>query len=196
MFQWLDLEEQEVFLRAAHQRLFAPQTFAQRRAAELGFLAKLLDEVPQSPDRLPYVQRAEYDKRRPTEAPDAPLSARLVERYGSWRKACYVAWGLLPDGSNRYIKGPVTGRPRPAPYTREEAVASVLQCAEAIGHIPSSGEYHTWQLACRRRAREQGRSVRLARYGSMLNLIAPDRTRRNGWQLVVERIFGVSSHDT
>jgi hypothetical protein len=57
----------------------------------------LLDDEPQYPDRPPYVERSLYDEGRSKEASDSPPSARLIERYGGWPRACRAAWGLLSD---------------------------------------------------------------------------------------------------
>ena len=84
--------------RALHANLNAPPTAADYRVKELGFLARLLDEKPQPPDRLPYIARKLYEARRATDAAFAPPAARLQERFGSWSRACHAAWGLLEDG--------------------------------------------------------------------------------------------------
>jgi hypothetical protein len=176
--------------RALHARLNAPPTPAERRVAELRYLTRLLEERPQYPERPPYVPRTVYDERRASEAPDAPPSARLTERYGSWARACRAAWGLLSDG--RYFgKAQPWPRPpgRPANFTVEEAVASVQECATALGRIPSSHEYTLWVVNRRARARASGEPCRIAKIDAVLRLLAPDRGKGDGWRLVVARVF-------
>ena len=194
MLAVLDDDARETLARALHQHVHAPPSAAKRRVAELGFLARLLNEQPQPPDRLPYVSRKLYDQRRESGAPDAPLSARLQERFGSWQRACHAAWGLLSDGRSWGPGEPWSRPPRhPKNYTVDEVVASVRACAEAVGHIPSSGEFHWWVINRRARARQRGESTRpFAPYASVMRLVAPDRRGGNGWRLVVKRVFGDS----
>jgi len=131
-----------------------------------------------------------YDARRPKEALNAPPSARLTERYGSWPRARRAAWGLLEDG--RYF-GDAHPWPNQAKrrhvYTVDEAAASVRECAAAVGRIPSSFVYLHWGINRRARARASGESCRIAGHQTVLRLLAPDRSKGNGWRLVVERVF-------
>lgn len=157
-------------------------------------MADLLDEHVQPPSRLPYVSRKLYDQRRPTQAPDAPLSARLQEKFGSWPRVCHAAWGLLEDGRSfglgqRWARVP----PSPKRYDTKEAAASVRACAEAVGRITSSFEYHMWVIARRARARSAGETIRIATIGSVYRRLAPDRANGNGWRLVVARVFCAGS---
>jgi hypothetical protein len=175
--------------RALHAKLNAPPTPAERRIAELRYLTALLEEVPQYPGRPPYVPRTVYDQRRTEGVRHAPPSARLTERYGSWPRACRAAWGLLQDG--RYW-----GDDQPWPhvgggtvYTHDEVAAGVRECADVIGRIPSSWEYHTWGINRRARARARGEPCRIATYITVLRVLAPDRSNRNGWGLVVACVF-------
>lgn len=178
--------------RALRAKLNAPPTAAERRVDELRFLAQLLDELPQPPDRPPYVARKVYDQRRALEAQEAPPSGRLQRRYGTWVSACAAAWGLREDG--RWI-GAAQPWPRPGRrrknYSAEEAKASVRRCRERIGHVPSSSEYHAWIGIRRARARAEGQDVSpYVLVSTVYRLLAPDRTDRNGWRLVKERVFG------
>jgi hypothetical protein len=196
MFRRLDPERRERFLRAVHQHLNAPEAASERRWRELGFLATLLDEVPQPPETLPYIERHVYEKRRPTEAPEAPRAAWLCERYGSWKRACYAAWGLLDDGSRRwgsYEPRLPPGHKRVTRYTTDECIRTVEECAKALGSIPSSWDFHRWTLARRRRAKAAGMPIRLAGYNAVLRQLAPERTHRDGWTIVVEKVFGRST---
>ena len=184
--------DRETFARALHQHVHAPASAAERRVRELGFLAQLLDEQPQPPERLPFVERKHYDQRRKTEAPDAPTSAWLVERFGSWKRVCWAAWSLLPDGrkpmgGTPHPRSPPR-RPRPAEYTVAEAINSVLACAAALGRTPSSRDYHRWSLSQKRRARETGHESRIARMSIVLRLLAPKNPPpRTKWKLARDR---------
>lgn len=178
--------------RALRAKLNTPPTAAERRINELRFLAQLLDEQPQPPGRAPYVARKLYDKRRAAEGSEPPPSGRLQRRFGSWARACQAAWGLLEDG--RWI-GDAQPWPRPARrrknYSVEEARASVRQCRERVGHIPSSSEYHEWIGTRRARARAEGHDIsQFVLVSTVYRLLAPDRANRNGWRLVTERVFG------
>ena len=99
--------------------LFPEQTARERRVAELGFLASLLrDRPPREGSKYPVISRAEYETRRPR---DAPRGATLVWRYRSWPSACHAASSLLPDGRwlERGRPWPTAnrGRRREKPYT-------------------------------------------------------------------------------
>jgi hypothetical protein len=196
MLDRLDSTARQEFAQRLHQRVHAPEAAAERRLADLGFLTRLLDEQPQRPDRLAYIERKTYEQRRPLEAPNAPLSARLVERYGSWHRACFAAWGLLNDGRNRFgtrrPPGTLPGRHRPPAYTADECFSSVRACAAALGKIPSSFEYHLWKIERTRRAKQLGQHVRLPHYRAVIRELAPDRPRRGGWTAVVAIVFGGS----
>jgi len=177
--------------RALHAKLNAPPAAAELRVRELGFLMRLLEERPQYPERLPSMSRKLYDARRTQNPTAAPPSARLQERYGSWIRACYAAWGLLEDGRS-WGPGEPWSKPtrHPRNYQLDEAIASVRHCADALGHIPSSSEYHEWILNRRRRARQMGQSTRpFVHYSSVMRLLAPDRFGGNGWRLVISRVL-------
>jgi hypothetical protein len=189
LIEHLSPEGLQAIGRALHAKLNAPPTPAERRVAELRYLTTLLEERPQYPERPPYVPRTLYDERRPAEAPAAPPSARLTERYGSWPRACRAAWGLLKDG--RYVGD---GQPwpygaKPPKYTLSEAIASINECALALGRIPSSHEYTEWVVNRRARARATGATHRIVKIDAVLRLLAPDRSGGNGWKLVIARVF-------
>lgn len=178
--------------RALHAKVNAPPTAVERRVKALRLLARVLDEQPQYPDRLPIIPRKVYDARRSEDPSLGPPSARLQERFGSWARACHAAWGLLDDGRS-WGKGEPWSRPprHPTNYELGEAVASVRNCAAALRHLPSSSEYHGWVLNRRAQARAGGESTRpFAHYASVLRLLAPERSSGNGWRLVTARVFG------
>jgi hypothetical protein len=178
---------------ALHARLYAPAEAKERRWKELGMLAVLLEEHLQPATKLPYVERQHYEARRVTGSRDAPPAARLQERYGSWKRACYAAWTLKPDGSwieaGRPWPSYILGKPRNDPYTVEECVETVRACAEALGRIPSSYDFFRWRQNRVARGRRRGAPVRLARYDVILKLLAPHRGKRDGWQIVLETVF-------
>lgn len=194
MIGFLTADQRRTLARCLHQQLNAPPGAEERRITELGFLSQLLNGVPQLPEQLPYFPRQEYGERRATEAPDAPAAAALVKKYGSWRRVCWAAWGVLPDG--RKAIGSMAsvqsfpGKPRPARYSIDECVQSVQACATAIGKIPSAGNYKDWQTSVKRRATDQGQSVRIAGSAAVLDRLAPDRVRGSGWRIVISRVFG------
>jgi hypothetical protein len=174
-----------------HQHVNASASAATSRIQELGFLAQLLEGIPQRPDRLPYVERQFYDERRSHESPASPSSASLVRRYGSWARAAHAAFGMLADGRNAMGGFPwplaVPGKASPPKYTAEECLRSIQECAEAIGHVPSSAEYHRWQLAVKRIARTAGRTARLAPPSVIVRELAPDRNPGGGWSIALKR---------
>jgi hypothetical protein len=156
----------EVVLRA---KLRAAPTRREVREHELGALNAMLAEAGKLGHPRPRVARGDYDRDRPD---DAPLSARLVDRYGSWFKACQAASSLKLGGGTK-------GAPRPWPnknrggtrgpqFTREEIIEAVIRCAAAVDRIPSSNLYYDWSARERRRARERGgRMPRLPAQGSV-----------------------------
>jgi hypothetical protein len=192
MLATLDDDRRTTLARAFHQHLNALLPASERRVAELGFLARLLGEQLQDPDHLPYIARKLYDVRRSANPSLGPSSAALQKRFGSWARACHAAWGLLDDGRSWGPGQPWPRPPRhPQNYEKDDATRSVRACTSAIGHIPSSFEYHRWVINRRARARGTGTPVRpYVPIRTVYRLIAPDRSDRNGWQLVIARLFG------
>lgn len=176
---------QEVAL-LLHAKLHTPALARERRVAELGFLATLLAEVPQPPEELPYIERQHYDERRAKASSPSPLSARLTERYTSWKRACYAAWTLLDDG--RWTEGglpwpaSLPGKTQQPPYTREEAIASIRLCRDALGRVPSSAAYTRWRQNRIHRAHTRGDAIRLTSHVRIINLLAPNEPSRRRWK--------------
>jgi hypothetical protein len=193
MEQWQALED---VARALHAHLYEPKTAAARRVAELGFLAEVLRVHPQDPRRLPTVKEEIYDEQRIARAPGAPIAETLARHYGGWKRACYAAYGLRIDGSKSEPGTPwptaLPGKALPSSYTRDECVASVVACAEAIGRIPTSTMYAEWRLNRFARARERGENVRLASPRRILATLAPERGHRDGWKIVRRKVFAES----
>jgi hypothetical protein len=156
--------------RALRLRLFPSARPMDERVVELGFLAELLAELLPPASRDPEgaaprrIDRTIYDTRRPAEAPGAPPSARLVERYGSWMNASRAADGLLADG--RYLgtskpwRTPARGQARADVYTREEVRAAIRACALELGCRPTANVYYEWARRKRARARQIGAQAR------------------------------------
>ena len=189
MLDVLEPDGREALARALHAQVHAPATAAERRWAELGLLARLLDEHPQKA-AVPYVKRQVYD--RAAEAAEAPPSERLVERFGSWRRVCWAAWGLLSDGRSAMGGLPYQlNRPDRRgyrPYTVEEALASVCACSEALRRLPSSSAYHKWAREKKQQARASGQESRVVRMSIVLRLLAPaDAPPREKWLMARAR---------
>jgi hypothetical protein len=179
---------------ALHARLNAPESALKRRVAELGFLAAQLEEHPQNPNVLPSLRQEIYDETRRRAAPKAPSSEVLAKRYGSWKRACYAAYGLRIDGSKNApgLPWPAmwSGKSATGKYTRAECVASVELCGAAIGRRPTSFAYNEWRINRLARARAKGEDIRVASVGRILAVLAPERGDRNGWQIVLAKVFG------
>jgi hypothetical protein len=195
MLAVLPKELREEFAMTLYRVVNAPPPAGKGRVLELHFLARLLDERPQPPETLPYVERTEYDARRRAESESAaPSSSRLVKRYGSWQLACYAAFGIRDDGRRAFGEAPWLRRPigegKPKKFTTEECIAAVQECAVALGHVPSGKEFQQWQLAMKRSARALGRTARVASLRAVLRELAPARGQGLGWKAVVQTIFG------
>lgn len=155
-----DLAELE---RAMRLELVPQPTAAERRSNELGRLASILNPLPLPPYlTFPVIERELYDERR---SGGDPLSARLIERFGSWRRACYHAYGLLEDGRSRGPGNPwpmpLRGKTMPLPYERHEIRAAIRACALALCVRPSSSTFFDWVAAKRSRALARGLILRL-----------------------------------
>jgi len=186
-------------------RLSAPggaATAAQRRWAELGFLAILLDNRAPNLAGFAIIERSRYDKARDShllkpwrqagvDLPGTPpASAVLQQRYGSWPAACYAADELQPDGSMRGW-----GRPWPAPcrgkgtgpeaYAFEEILNGPRVCAFSIGRVPSSSDYLRWSLHERALARERGLVSRIPNVRTIYLRFPGPPGSRNRWQKVI-----------
>jgi hypothetical protein len=168
MLDTLELPALTELERVLRIQLADTPTAAERRVAELGFLAELMSEAHQrwSPELLPQlgdprrIDRSTYDELQPVEAPGTPSSKRLVERYGSWMKACRAADGLLTDGRQHGPGLPWRnvnrGRPRTPKYTREEINAAIRRCARELNRIPGANDYATWVTAKKAKQRANG----------------------------------------
>jgi hypothetical protein len=140
-------------------------TPAERRAAELGVLAEMLSQITPEPGwTYAMIEQAEYDARRP---PDAPSGRSLSESYGSWKRACKAAYGLKPDGRtlgrshHAWPHHPGRGQPRVSEYIFDEVIRAVRRCGLELACRPTSTTYMRWSEAKRRLAREHGLTVRI-----------------------------------
>src|SRR5215211_3628757 len=136
---------------------------AQERIAELGALARLLRAHGSrgAADPFSTVARGSYDRERPS---GAPSGRRLVERYGSWRKACRAADGLLPDGRSTGPGKPWRSHAGAGParvYSDADLVDAVRACAASLRRRPSSSDYYRWWRARRAYLRRVGSAQRM-----------------------------------
>jgi hypothetical protein len=134
------------------------ETPVERRVRRLGFLARMIKNTGSAqPPRI------EYDEQRPA---GTPSGQELVYEYGSWRKACRAADGLLPDGrilrasGDTAVRGARIGRKTEA-YTRNEITNAIRRCALATGRKPTSLAYERWRereiAAAKRTGRDRPR---------------------------------------
>ncbi len=164
MLDGLNPEAVSELERALSLKLTVSPSAAERRVRELGALATLLGRQPAVPDdpddKIPSVEIDAYERFREEYAVDAPDHRRLVERYGSWLKACRAAFELLPDGRFRGSANPwpspTRGKPRVRAYTKEELHAAIRRCALELARAPSSGDFHRWTREKKRLARFAG----------------------------------------
>jgi hypothetical protein len=173
---------------ALHSRLYAPLTAKERRVADFGLLAVILDEELQLPDRLPRIKQETYEQERDRRGQAAPSSETLVRRYGSWKRACFAAWTVRIDGSRAAgwygeFLAPVNHSTKA--FTTDECVQAIHACASAIRRSPSSHDYLRWRGNLLRRARTSGADVRIPSVSRILKLLAPERGERDGWQLAL-----------
>jgi hypothetical protein len=154
-------------------------TPARQRRSELGYLAELMDRSQRAGHH--HIERSTYDRDRPG---DAPSSAALVRKFGSWRRACRAASsGLKVTGKKGggaplpWIGGP-PGSSRPPPYTREEVAAAIRACARDLGRRPTAYEYDRWVRTKRARARAAGTILRLPRLPEIHRVFPTGKWRR------------------
>ncbi len=144
-------------MRAVALKLSPIPTASDRREEELGLLHSMLEEAGCTEAGIRRIPRIDYDARR---SPPSPPSKVLVERYGSWLRACQAAAGLRAPKGEQAGRRPwsirTLGNRRPPAYTRDEVLDAVRRCAVAVDRIPSSNVYYRWAAYWHRRAREEG----------------------------------------
>jgi hypothetical protein len=161
-------------------------TAADRRAAELGALASMLNmRAPARGWTYSTIGQAEYEKRRPDDAPPASV---LAERYDGWKRACKAAYGLKPDGrtlgrSHHAWPHPGRGRPWIEPYTVDEVVRAIRRCGLELACRPSSTTYVRWSATKRRLARENNKDVRIPNINAVYRHFGPRWSgARDAWR--------------
>ena len=109
--------------------------------ARLGLLLELLLG---SEGEFPTVRN--YESARSLARVDWPSASRLVRTYGSWVASVKAALTLGAAGSTR---SKVSSYPS-HPYSRDEALYSLVQFDHALGHWPTSfSEYGAWATVSR-----------------------------------------------
>jgi hypothetical protein len=156
---------------------FSPSARLQR---DLSFAAELLRPIP---PRLgwsfAYAPRNRYDRQRP---PDAPSSASLVARYGSWVEVCRRAYGLVGERSRRglhFAPRQARGNCNAQEYSQEDAAAGLRACARELNRPPSRHAYTHWRAAT-----ERGRRGTHGRPCS--SVIVRLYSERGGWLAALE----------
>jgi hypothetical protein len=185
------------YAAALNRLVNAPASAAAGRIDDLLLVAQLLDQQPQPPESMPYIERREYDAQRIGLNSQAPSSSRLVKQYGSWARVCTAAFGLRADGRNVFGGStlmPRSGRGQPRKFTPDECIASLRNCATILGHIPSASEYQAWYLRAKRRARATGRGVRIASVAVVIRELAPDERRGLRWRTALGTAFTWRNH--
>jgi hypothetical protein len=164
-------------------------TAADKRAAELGALASMLNVLAPRPGwTYPIIKQAHYDKCRP---PAAMTGRVLATKYGGWKRACKAAYGLKPEGrtlgrSHQAWPSPVPrGEPRVKPYTREDVVRAVRACGLELACRPSSSTYIRWSAAKRRLARVNNTSARIPTIGAVYRHFPPG-VKGERWRRVLK----------
>ena len=165
-------------------------TSAERRVAELGALAEMLNQITPEPGwSYAMIEQAEYDAHRPA---DAASGRSLSERYGGWKRVCKAAYGLKPDGRtlgrshHAWPHHPGRGKPRVSEYTLDEIIFAIRRCGLELACRPTSTTYMRWSEAKRRLARERGMSVRVPSiYAVYRHFPAGDRQR---WRRAVAAV--------
>jgi hypothetical protein len=152
MLAQLDPASQDSVRRRLALRLDPPISPLDRRLRELRFVAELLRPLRLRPGwSFAYTPRKDYDARRP---PDAPSSASLIARYGSWAEVCLHAYVLVAAATPRGLG--LTSRKRgkrKRRYCQQDAVAALQECARELNRIPSPNAYWYWRAAAERRYR-------------------------------------------
>jgi hypothetical protein len=143
-------------------------------------LAGLLEFELPSLLGYPIIKRRLFDELRPDET---PLSARLVEEFGSWKAVCRAAYGLQPEGHAIYPGQPWAGTRRgsrrPPNFTLEEVFAALRLCREELGREPSSSDYAWWSSEKRLIARRSGQRARIPSMRTVYRLLGD-----HGWAII------------
>jgi hypothetical protein len=176
--------------RALAGRLTREATPAERRAAELGALAGMLNERTPDPGwSYAMIEQAEYDERRPA---DAPAGSVLSKRHSGWKRVCKAAYGLRPNGRtlgrshHAWPHEPGRGRPRVSEYAFDEVIMAIRRCGLELACRPMSTTYMRWYRAKRQLARERGMSICIPNIYVIYRHFAPSKHgARDAWRRAV-----------
>jgi hypothetical protein len=143
-------------LRRLLARTLTLPTPAELREARLGLLIDLVVELE---GEVPSIEL--YNERRARRADEAgeewPAHTTLIRAYGStWLAAVKAAMRVAFEGSNHTVSQDNHHRTFVKPYEREECLAAIRHCAQAIGATPSLMEYNDWTILMRRSHRLAG----------------------------------------
>jgi hypothetical protein len=177
--------------RGLRWHLYKPAEAPTRRRRELGFLRDLLSEQRTIGGDLAYVERLTYDARRP---PDAPTSERLKKRFGSWAMACASASALDDDGTyRRGVTNPPVERHLvryALPYTRNECLAAIRECAVGLGRVPSSQDYVVWRRLRCSVLRSRGMTPRIPHCYVIYRFFPESTSYDTRWRAAIDAAFG------
>lgn len=123
------------------RNLAEANVLAEGTESRLGLLLELLLS---SEGEFPTVRS--YEGARETAQEGWPSASRLVRTYGSWVASVKAALSLGSVGSTRSKMSSYPSQP----YSRDEALYSLVQFEHALGHWPTSfSEYGAWSSASR-----------------------------------------------
>lgn len=140
MLAQLEPGTQDSVRRRLALRLNPPVSPLDRRLSELSFAAELLGSITPRPGwSFAYTPRKHYDAQRP---PDAPSSASLVAKYGSWAEVCLHAYKLVATAGpfRLHLGSRKAGGIHKRRYCEQDAVAALQECARELNRSPSSKE--------------------------------------------------------
>jgi hypothetical protein len=147
----LPTHEQNKVRRRLSLRLNPPTGLHEDYRRDLCFVAEQLQGLPlRAGWSFPYLPRKEYDR---TRSVGSASSAALVARYGSWVAVCRSAYRFCDasDTQRRVVTPRRRGGERRPPYTNEDAVAALRECAMLLNRVPSRRAYNYWRTAAERR---------------------------------------------
>jgi hypothetical protein len=173
--------------RGLRWHLYRPPEAGARRTRELGFLRELLLDVEAIGGDIPYIERARYDQLRP---PRAPASESLQRRFGSWAMACVYASSIDEAGAyRRGISSPPLDRKHVSygkPYTLDECLAAVRECAADLGRIPTSQDYVLWRRLRCAATKAAGKTPRIPHCDVIYRFFLDAGTHETRWRATLE----------
>lgn len=152
MLAQLSPESQDGVRRRLARRLNPPASPRERRERELGAAVNLLRTLkPRTGWSFAYLPRVDYDAQRPAEAPS---SASLVAKYGSWVQVCSYAYELVAQQRGEPIRlSPVPAKRQRLGrrYSKQDAATALCECADGLGRAPAEEAYKRWWAVTQRR---------------------------------------------